>query len=178
MLHTHPACRQCHENSLNVANVSLAHGLAVHEMTKAQIHAPTQAQTQTQTQAHNTDTHTGTDRGTHPGTGTDTCGAHGSRTDLQVEGFETCIPFMQPLHACQEQHLQHLATFRQNLFACLQGFPAESFEYILLDAPCSALGLRPRLTHHTTMAELRQVLHVAIALCACLAMYKVAPSTV
>ena len=39
----------------------------------------------------------------------------------------------------------------------VQGFPPESFEYILLDAPCSALGLRPRLTHHVTLSELNQV---------------------
>ena len=39
----------------------------------------------------------------------------------------------------------------------MQGFAAESFDYILLDAPCSALGLRPRLTHHTTLPQLQQV---------------------
>ena len=40
----------------------------------------------------------------------------------------------------------------------MQGFPPESFEYILLDAPCSALGLRPRLTHDVTLAQLTQVI--------------------
>ena len=39
----------------------------------------------------------------------------------------------------------------------MQGFPPDSFDYILLDAPCSALGLRPRLTHLTTLPELHQV---------------------
>ncbi|KAL0050398.1 hypothetical protein WJX82_010533 [Trebouxia sp. C0006] len=37
-----------------------------------------------------------------------------------------------------------------------KGFPPDSFEYILLDAPCSALGLRPRLSHHTTLLDLMQ----------------------
>ena len=47
----------------------------------------------------------------------------------------------------------------------MQGFPPDSFEYILLDAPCSALGLRPRLSHHTTLLALMQV----FPLCHCLA---------
>ncbi|KAK8812289.1 hypothetical protein WA158_007523 [Blastocystis sp. Blastoise] len=34
------------------------------------------------------------------------------------------------------------------------GFPRESFDRILLDPPCSALGLRPRLCHDTTLQEL------------------------
>ncbi|DBA85330.1 TPA: hypothetical protein ACH3X2_006018 [Trebouxia sp. C0005] len=52
-----------------------------------------------------------------------------------------------------------------------KGFPPESFEYILLDAPCSALGLRPRLSHHTTLLDLmqtaryqRKLLRVAVQL--------------
>lgn len=35
-------------------------------------------------------------------------------------------------------------------------FDAESFDYILLDAPCSALGIRPRLTQHTSLKELQR----------------------
>ena len=50
-------------------------------------------------------------------------------------------------------------------------FPGESFDAILLDAPCSALGLRPRLSQPVTARELqraasyqRSLLHVAAAL--------------
>ena len=40
--------------------------------------------------------------------------------------------------------------------AAPSGFPPSSFEYILVDAPCSALGLRPRLLQTATVAYLRQ----------------------
>jgi len=36
------------------------------------------------------------------------------------------------------------------------GFHKESFDYILLDAPCSAMGLRPRLVQEATLESLRQ----------------------
>jgi methyltransferase NSUN6 len=36
------------------------------------------------------------------------------------------------------------------------GFEAESFDRVLLDAPCSALGLRPRLNVAQTLQELEQ----------------------
>lgn len=39
--------------------------------------------------------------------------------------------------------------------AVSQGFPPESFDYVLCDAPCSALGLRPRLIAPHTLSELR-----------------------
>lgn len=39
--------------------------------------------------------------------------------------------------------------------ATVEGYPPESFDAVLLDAPCSALGLRPRLVHRQSMAELR-----------------------
>jgi hypothetical protein len=51
------------------------------------------------------------------------------------------------------------------------GFPAESFDHILLDAPCTALGVRPRLqSPHTleallqTAAYQRRLLGVAVQL--------------
>lgn len=37
------------------------------------------------------------------------------------------------------------------------GFPPESFDAVLLDAPCSALGLRPRLVQSATPLYLTQV---------------------
>lgn len=37
------------------------------------------------------------------------------------------------------------------------GFEAESFDCVLLDAPCSALGLRPRLNQQATTTYLKQV---------------------
>jgi hypothetical protein len=37
------------------------------------------------------------------------------------------------------------------------GFEPESFDAVLLDAPCSGLGLRPRLTQSATLTYLRQV---------------------
>lgn len=40
--------------------------------------------------------------------------------------------------------------------AAMPGFASESFDYILLDAPCSALGLRPRVQSHHTLPELMQ----------------------
>ncbi|KAF0715790.1 Aste57867_3159 [Aphanomyces stellatus] len=40
--------------------------------------------------------------------------------------------------------------------APIDGFYAETFDKILLDPPCSALGLRPRLLHACNMAELEQ----------------------
>lgn len=39
--------------------------------------------------------------------------------------------------------------------ATTDGFEPESFDYVLLDAPCTALGLRPRLVLSQTMEELR-----------------------
>lgn len=39
-----------------------------------------------------------------------------------------------------------------------RGFPPESFDAILLDGPCSGLGLRPRLVHRIPLHELAQVL--------------------
>ena len=39
--------------------------------------------------------------------------------------------------------------------ATTAGFEPESFEYVLLDAPCSALGLRPRLVISQSLADLR-----------------------
>jgi 16S rRNA C967 or C1407 C5-methylase (RsmB/RsmF family) len=36
-----------------------------------------------------------------------------------------------------------------------EGFPPESFDFVLLDAPCSGLGLRPRLLISQTMPQLR-----------------------
>ena len=48
--------------------------------------------------------------------------------------------------------------------------PPESFDHVLLDAPCTALGLRPRLRHVQTIGELqgtaqyqRKLLEVAVA---------------
>lgn len=39
----------------------------------------------------------------------------------------------------------------------LKGFCAESFDYVLLDPPCSALGLRPRLSYKDlTMEQLER----------------------
>ena len=52
-----------------------------------------------------------------------------------------------------------------------QPFPPQSFAYILLDAPCSALGLRPRLQQTADLPSLlraaeyqRQMLDAAVAL--------------
>ncbi len=52
-----------------------------------------------------------------------------------------------------------------------QPFPPESFDYIMLDAPCSALGLRPRLSQPVSAKELRRfasyqrsLMHAAVAL--------------
>ncbi|KAK9816959.1 hypothetical protein WJX72_007474 [[Myrmecia] bisecta] len=39
--------------------------------------------------------------------------------------------------------------------AQIAGFHEATFDYILLDGPCSALGLRPRLIHGQTLKELR-----------------------
>lgn len=41
-------------------------------------------------------------------------------------------------------HTRHTITKRTN--KCTQGFFPETFDHVLLDPPCSALGLRPRLT--------------------------------
>lgn len=35
-------------------------------------------------------------------------------------------------------------------------FEAESFDYVLLDGPCSAMGIRPRLSQRTSLRELQQ----------------------
>jgi 16S rRNA C967 or C1407 C5-methylase (RsmB/RsmF family) len=43
--------------------------------------------------------------------------------------------------------------------ATTAGFERESFEYILLDAPCSTLGLRPRLIVPQTLKELHNAAH-------------------
>ena len=55
--------------------------------------------------------------------------------------------------------------------ARIPGYPREQFDRILLDPPCSALGLRPRLSHEVTLEELygyrnyqRQFISVAISL--------------
>ena len=48
-----------------------------------------------------------------------------------------------------------------HILSCLdrRGFPPESFDYILLDAPCTGLGLRPRLLHRQTIEQLRSAAH-------------------
>ena len=55
--------------------------------------------------------------------------------------------------------------------ARIPGYPRGQFDRILLDPPCSALGLRPRLSHTVTMEELygyrnyqRQFISVAVSL--------------
>ena len=55
--------------------------------------------------------------------------------------------------------------------ARIPGYPRGSFDYILLDPPCSALGLRPRLSHASSLEELkgyrsyqRQFIDVAVTL--------------
>lgn len=40
-----------------------------------------------------------------------------------------------------------------------RGFPPESFDYILLDAPCTGLGLRPRLLQRQSIGQLRSAAH-------------------
>ena len=40
--------------------------------------------------------------------------------------------------------------------AVLRGFPPASFDFVLCDAPCTALGLRPRLVHRQTLRDLQQ----------------------
>lgn len=42
----------------------------------------------------------------------------------------------------------------------VKGFTPESFDRVLLDPPCSALGLRPRLNVTATMEELDNTVHV------------------
>ena len=51
------------------------------------------------------------------------------------------------------------------------GFEPESFDHILLDPPCSALGLRPRLSHLWSLDQLHRMadyqkalMHTAVAL--------------
>ncbi|GBF91388.1 hypothetical protein Rsub_04128 [Raphidocelis subcapitata] len=39
------------------------------------------------------------------------------------------------------------------------GFPPASFDFVLLDAPCTGLGLRPRLLMQATLQELRSTAH-------------------
>lgn len=51
--------------------------------------------------------------------------------------------------------LSHVA-FSHPCPAC-RGFPPESFDSILLDGPCTALGIRPRLIHRAPLWELAQV---------------------
>ncbi|KAM7454974.1 hypothetical protein BLSTO_04267 [Blastocystis sp. subtype 1] len=55
--------------------------------------------------------------------------------------------------------------------AKIPGYPREVFDFVLLDPPCSALGLRPRLSHQVSMEELygyrnyqRQFIDVAVQL--------------
>lgn len=55
--------------------------------------------------------------------------------------------------------------------ARIPGYPRGSFDFILLDPPCSALGLRPRLNHACSLEDLkgyrsyqRQFIEVAVAL--------------
>ena len=39
----------------------------------------------------------------------------------------------------------------------IRGFPAETFDKVLLDGPCSALGLRPRLAQDFTLGDLKGI---------------------
>ena len=66
-------------------------------------------------------------------------------------------------------HLLNAGVFAKT--AKIPGFPREVFDFILLDPPCSALGLRPRLSHTVSMEELygyrnyqRQFIQVAVQL--------------
>lgn len=43
----------------------------------------------------------------------------------------------------------------------------ESFDYVMLDPPCSALGLRPRLQHDWSLHQLRKMAAYQVGATAC-----------
>eukprot|EP00210_Caulerpa_lentillifera_P001758 g1688.t1 len=55
---------------------------------------------------------------------------------------------------CKQQPIPEAVSMQQS-----NGFPAGFFDGILLDAPCSALGLRPRLHFPHTLTELQETAH-------------------
>ena len=61
--------------------------------------------------------------------------------------FSQCDTFFQIVRKELKKH---------NCLDKLRGFPPESFDRILLDPPCSALGLRPKLGISITAKELRK----------------------
>lgn len=62
-------------------------------------------------------------------------GAEGAAAGEEAEEAAAAAPWAPPAH--------------------LADLEPESFDYVLLDAPCSALGLRPRLLHAWTLKQLR-----------------------
>ena len=78
----------------------------------------------------------------------------------------SCLPgpLSSPSHQqAQQQQRQQQQQDQQQVEAARRysgGLQPGSFDYVLLDPPCSALGLRPRLLHDITLHQLRKV-------CAC-----------
>lgn len=60
------------------------------------------------------------------------------------------------LSSCDDKVKQILLPLKRDSSLNFYGFYPESFDKILLDPPCSALGLRPRLLCDTTLKELKK----------------------
>ena len=57
----------------------------------------------------------------------------------------------------EREALKERETGEPHCVVRVKGFPAETFDKVLLDGPCSALGLRPRLTQRFTLSELEGI---------------------
>lgn len=57
----------------------------------------------------------------------------------------------------EREALKQRETGEPHCVVRIKGFPAETFDKVLLDGPCSALGLRPRLTQRFTLSELEGI---------------------
>ncbi|GAX83364.1 hypothetical protein CEUSTIGMA_g10789.t1 [Chlamydomonas eustigma] len=66
---------------------------------------------------------------------------------------------------------EEMSSMNEDGGEAFEGFEPESFDHIMLDPPCSALGLRPRLSHTWTLDQLyrmadyqKALIHAAVAL--------------
>lgn len=83
---------------------------------------------------------------------------------LHRSATEPCAFIRHPCLSPRCQSSPYRCRLRHSPGASLPGFAPKSFDYILVDAPCSALGLRPRLLQTATLNYLHQAsaLHMRV----------------
>ncbi|ETV93952.1 hypothetical protein H310_12287 [Aphanomyces invadans] len=75
---------------------------------------------------------------------------------IKLDSTQSVLPKQDIVPSVQQVILDARTKDPQAKLLPIAGFGAETFDKILLDPPCSALGLRPRLLHACNLSELEQ----------------------